>query len=399
MNLSRFRDLLSPQGQEALYAAARLQPREEDFLPLLQRLRRQYPDALARAALEMAILRRKARRKFPHTAHEMYFTREALEQASASAVAAYRSRRFAGCDLVLDLGCSVGGDLIHLGRAAPTLGIDRDPLRLAMARATLNALHMTGKVHLVRADLAAPLPVQRLPSRCAAFFDPARRRAGRRVFSLDAYTPPLRTLFAWLPHLYALAVKISPGVRLEALRAYPCDVEFISLHGELKEACLWFGAFRSTPRRATLLPAGATLHPDETAEAAPSRISQPLAWIYEPDAAVLRAGLVRTLAAQLDAFQLDADIAYLTAERYAPTPFARAWPVEAWMPFQRKRLRAYLRERGVGRVVIKKRGSPLQPSELQRALKLKGDHRRVLFLTRLRGRPIVVIARQPLRIP
>jgi len=92
------------------------------------------------------------------------------------------------------------------------------------------------------------------------------------------------------------------------------------------------------------------------------------------------------------AAQLDADIAYLTSERRQPTPFARVWAVEDWFPFQLKRLRAYLRARQVGRVTVKKRGSPLQPEALIRDLRLRGDGERVVFLTHLKGRPIVIVA-------
>jgi hypothetical protein len=67
------------------------------------------------------------------------------------------------------------------------------------------------------------------------------------------------------------------------------------------------------------------------------------------------------------------------------------WAVEDWFPFQLKRLRSTLRERGIGQVVVKKRGSPLQPETLIRDLRLTGDQKRVIFLTHLRGRPIVVI--------
>jgi len=98
------------------------------------------------------------------------------------------------------------------------------------------------------------------------------------------------------------------------------------------------------------------------------------------------------LGASLGAAQLDADIAYLTADRYQPTPFARAWAVESWFPFGLKKLRDYLRQRNVGRLTVKKRGSPLQPETLIRDLRLSGEAERVIFLTHLRGRPIVVIA-------
>lgn len=83
-------------------------------------------------------------------------------------------------------------------------------------------------------------------------------------------------------------------------------------------------------------------------------LSPPAAYLYEPDPAILRAGLVRKLGRMLNAQQMDDEIAYLTAEQAIATPFARCWRVESWFPFQLKRLRAYLRARGIGKVTVKK---------------------------------------------
>jgi hypothetical protein len=51
-----------------------------------------------------------------------------------------------------------------------------------------------------------------------------------------------------------------------------------------------------------------------------------------------------------------------------------------------------LRDRHVGQVTIKKRGSPLDPEDLRRALALKGSERRILFLTQVAGKPAVLVA-------
>ena len=184
-------------------------------------------------------------------------------------------------------------------------------------------------------------------------------------------------------------MEISPGVDLDELRDYDAEIEFISLRGALKEAVLWFGPLKTSRRRATLLPGIFTLEGDAPA---PLSIREPGEYIYEPDPAVLRAGLVAVLGMQLGAEQLDPDIAYLTSDRLKPTPFARAWRVVDWFPFGLKRLRAYLRSRGIGRVVVKKRGSPLEPDELIKKLKLSGDGEAWIFLTHLRGKPVVLIA-------
>jgi hypothetical protein len=63
------------------------------------------------------------------------------------------------------------------------------------------------------------------------------------------------------------------------------------------------------------------------------------------------------------------------------------------MPFNLKKLRAELVKQGVGKVTVKKRGSPITPEELQAKLHLKGGGRHaVVILTRLGGQPIVLIS-------
>lgn len=233
-------------------------------------------------------------------------------------------------------------------------------------------------------------------ARPALFFDPARRKARRRLFSVEEYSPPLSVIKDWLGNFPAAGVKISPGVNLDQLRDYDAEVEFISLQGELKEAVLWFGPFRTASRRATVLPGPFSMV--ETLSG-PLPVCEPKAFLYEPDASVLRAGLVASLGSHLNAYQLDPDIAYLTAENQQLTPFARVWSVRDWFPFTLKRLRAYLRERGIGQVTIKKRGSPLEPDHLLHELRLEGETQAVVFLTHLRARPIVIICDPPERVP
>jgi hypothetical protein len=393
MDLAGFRAMFTPQGQQALQAALERSPKEQDFLAHFDALARRFPPGVARPALETAILRQEAQEKFPR-ADVMYFTREALEQASSWEVSSYRVQRYRPFEALADLGCSVGGDTLALAALAPTLGIDLDPLRLGMAQANLQAMGLHGQALFLQADVTEGLPIcsrlHRSGCPMALFFDPARRSQGKRVFTVDAYQPPLHTIRGWLERFPALGVKISPGVRLEELQGYEAEVEFISSKGELKEAVLWFGALKGARRRATLLPGVHTLA--SAGEGSPVLgVREPGAYLYEPDPAILRAGLVTDLGAMLDATQLDTSIAYLTADRALDTPFARRWAVEDWLPFGLKRLRAYLRERDIGRVVVKKRGSPLEPEALIHELHLKGNEERVIFLTQLRGKPIVIV--------
>jgi hypothetical protein len=95
IDLATLADLRTPLGEAALATAMELAPDEATFLRCAGRLEKRFPRPLARAALETALLRRRARDKFSR-AEEMFFLREALEQASSETVARYRARRFAG---------------------------------------------------------------------------------------------------------------------------------------------------------------------------------------------------------------------------------------------------------------------------------------------------------------
>jgi RNA polymerase sigma factor (sigma-70 family) len=154
---------------------------------------------------------------------------------------------------------------------------------------------------------------------------------------------------------------------------------------------------RPVPPIADVFDASRSPMPDPLAEAEPPAPGPPGRFLYEPDPAVLRAGLVTTLAAQLGARQLDADIAYLAADDLRPTPFARAYEIDEAMPFQLKRLRDRLRALGVGSVTVKKRGSPLEPEDLIRQLKLAGSEERVVILTHVLGKAYALIGREAAR--
>jgi SAM-dependent methyltransferase len=393
MELATFHELLSPAGQDLLARATALPDlREETVLRALTALRRNAPHDLARAAVETVLLRRRAASKFAG-AGAMYFTRDALEQASSERVARYRAARYAGCPVVADLGCGIGGDTIALaGVAGAVVAVDRDPLRLAMARANAEACGLGGRVRFMLADLRAAAPAL-VRDAGAAFFDPARRTAaGVRTFSVLAYEPPLSVLHEWLGLGTAprLGVKVSPGVDLAAIErlGLDCEVEFISVAGELREAALWFGPLRTAPRRATVLPGGDSM---AGPVASPATVAPPGRYLIEPDPSVYRAGLLADLAARLGAWQIDREIAYLSADAPPHSPFARAWAVEEVLPFSVKGVRRRLRELGVGSVTVKKRGSPLDPQQFERMLRLDGTEHRTVVLTHAAGRPVAII--------
>ena len=387
--LARLKFLQTDIAQTTLTQLQETPISAENHLALAMDLRQRFAPAEAQALLEQANLRQKGATKFSRAA-QMFFERTALEQASGELISRHRAARytpFAGHWLA-DLGCSIGGDALSLAALGPVLGLDLDWDRLLLARHNV-AAYAPGRFQPVQADLCELMPL----SVAALFFDPARRDAqGRRQRDPARYEPPLSLLSPWRRHVPHAGVKLAPGIAYENVPDLAeAELEFIALDYELKEAVAWYGALRSgATRRATILPVGATL--TEVDGAAEGGEIRPVSrYLYEPNPAILRAGLVTQLASQLNACQIDPQIAYLTSDSWQPTPFARIFNVTAAFPFQLKRLRQFLRERQIGRVTIKKRGSPLDVARLEQQLRLKGDKEATLFLTQAAGQPTVIL--------
>jgi len=423
--------LRTPDGEAALAAAAALAG--GDPLAAAAALRaRGVPPALAASALTQAALRRQAIGKFGAAAASMFFTRAGLEQATRSVVAERRARRLAsaGVRTLVDLGCGIGADAIAAARAGiAVVAVEIDATTAAVAEA--NAAAAGVDVEVVRAD-ATTVDVDRFD---AVFCDPARRSAaGRRVFDPSAYAPSWDFVAGLAARTPRLAVKVAPGFDF-ALAPPGAEVEVVSVDREVVEATLWCGTLAAVPRRATVLrtrpadgppldaaTAAGTANPPTTrsgAAAASGGAAQPAVgggafvltgsgavaapvgpvggFLYDPDGAVVRSGLVAEFASTVDGRLADPTIAYVWADRAVPTPLARCFAVTDVLPFSLKRLRALLRERSVGAVEILKRGSALDPAALRRDLRLSGPAAVSLILTRVAGAPTVVIA-EPVRL-
>lgn len=335
----------------------------------------------AAPVLETVVLQRKAAAKLAVSG--WLFTSDALQQASATAVARHRAERLAGRD-VHDVTCSIGADLAELAKVARrALGSDLDEVRLAMAR------HNCPDVPLACADALHPV------SRgTVVVADPARRDAKGRRRRPDDLTPPLNELVA----AYAgreLAVKCAPGLDYAALR-WADEVELVSLDGAVREACVWTGDLATAPRRATVLRTGGpqwTITSDEPDDIG---AGEPGQWLVDPDGAVVRAGLVKHYGARHGLWQLDERIAYLTGDE--PPPGVRAFRILEHGPYQEKSLRALLKRREIGRLEILVRGLDLDPDALRRRLKLGGPNEATVVLTRI-GRSPVGFLCEAARIP
>lgn len=392
----QLRALATAEGATALTRALALLDDGADPVAALTRLRAEVGADLAGPAWGIARQRSRARATFGADAERLLFTADTLEQAGRPELAARRAARLlsGGADSVADLGCAAGTDTIALARAgARVLAVDRDPVARELTAANVEALGLADDVWVVAGDAVELVAAARggeVAGCAAAVLDPARRAGGRRLLDPDRWSPPWSTVALLLDRVPTSVVKVAPGLDHDRVPA-GVEVEWVSLGGSIVEALLWGPAVSATWRRATLVRDG-VVH-ELTADADPGHAAPgPVrGWLHEPDPALIRSGLMSLVAADLGAGLVDETIAYLTSDAPAGSPWVSSYRVDEVLPFNLKKLKALLRTRGVGRVVVKKRGSPIEPESLARQLRTDARGTATVVVTRVAGAPTVLV--------
>ena len=356
-------------------------------------LRKSFPREAVPAVLELADLRRRAAAKFSRPL-EMFFDREALEQATHEDIARERAARFIGCvETIADLTCGIGGDALALA-ALPGIRLtarDLSAARVRIARANIESLLPERACNVSYRASAA----EDYPPADAYFLDPSRRVTGRRSRHLAGMSPSAELVLEISRRAKAMAVKLSPATPDEELAQLGGRVEFVSFKGECREAVVWFGAAGPDAARTASLIGGPSLSPSPGVPR--PEVSPPLRYLLEPDPAIVRAGLIAELCAMTGAAVLDERVAYLTADDPGPAPLVRPYEILRSLPFSLKAVRAALREFEIGRVEVKKRASAADVPTLLRQLQSPHPGTGTVILTRIGEKPWAFVCRAALR--
>jgi THUMP domain-like/RNA cap guanine-N2 methyltransferase len=394
--IAQLRWLRTPEGAAAVALAGELLGQGLDVLPGLARLRAEVGPGHAGPAWELARLRARARPVFGADADVLVLTADTLEQAGRPTLAARRARRLLSgeVDSAADLGCASGTDTIALARAgASVLAVDTDPLARELTAANVEALGVADRVWVVAGDAVELVAAARggeVAGCGAAVLDPARRAGGRRQLDPDRWSPPWSTVATLLDRVPRAVVKVAPGLDHERVPA-GVEAEWVSAGGSIVEALLWGRAVSTVRRRASLVRADDVLELTADADPGPAPSGPVRGWLHEPDPAVIRSGLVSLVAADVGATLVDPTIAYLTSDAPTGSPWVSSYRVDEVLPFNLKRLKSLLRTRGVGRVVVKKRGSAIDPETLARRLRGPGAGTATVVVTRVAGAPTALV--------
>lgn len=398
--------LLTTEGWELL---ASLGPyKEADAMAVNQELRKAgHPAELVAAVLTQSRLRTRAEAKFGEFARQMLFTQAGLEQATRLNVAARHAERFAkaGISHVADLGCGLGADSMAMASMDINVtAVEMDETTAACATINLMPFPHAKVLHSDATSVD-------LDGVDGVWLDPARRTTStsgtKRIWDPEAFSPPLSFVEGLAATGRAVGVKMGPGMPHESVPA-GCEAQWVSVGGDVTEVTLWFNAVaRPGVRRAALVigPQGAAeITSGEDFDAGPAAAVGPVeGFLYEPDGAVIRAGLVADVAGMLNGHLVDEHIAYICAPELRDTPFARAYRVLDVMPYNVKALKAWVKANGIGVLDIKKRGTAVTPEELRKQLlpgkaagKAGKPKTATLVLTRI-GEERVAVVVEPVR--
>ena len=355
-----------------------------DPLRIQKRLREGFPDDAVRLALTIAELRNKAaRRGFPHS-EGIWFDRTRLEQATAWPVAVHKAARFSG--RTYDFCCGAGVDALALAEHAEVVALDVDPLACLLTELNATLFGVRDRIEIRRQ------PVEESTARDGLLHvDPDRRQgAAGRAVRIEDYVPSIESLRRFTREFPGGAIKISPAANFGG-KFDDVEIELVSLHGECKEATIWFGALAGARTwRATALPSGATIAGDPLA--AEPRLAALGRYLYDPDPALVRAGLIDLFCEEAGIARLDLAEEYLTSEELIKSPFATAFRVLAEVPNNLRTLKRTLREIGSGVLEIKARRLPINIARMDKTLPRDGDRPLVVLFCRIAAKSRIVIA-------
>ena len=170
----------------------------------------------------------------------------------------------------------------------------------------------------------------------------------------------------------------------------------MSVDRDVVELGVWFGAAArpGVGRSALVIGEHGNAELTAVADSPDVELGELGEYLYEPDGAVIRARLIGDLARGIDARMISDQIAYLSTDTAVDTPFAVGFRITETLPLDEKAIKRRLQALGIGTLEIKKRGVDIDPAQFRAKLSLKGNDDATLFLTRVAGKRVALLAQR-----
>ena len=233
------------------------------------------------------------------------------------------------------------------------------------------------------------------------FIDPARRDShGSKVFRLADCTPNVVELLpTLLAHGKRLIIKLSPMLDLtqavKELSQVTWDVHIVAIKNEVKELLLVSGGTGQITAIDLAEPEKAFVYTKEQETNCPLAINpSPFAFIYEPNAAILKAGAYKLVAERFGLHKLDVNTHLYASETLVENFPGRIWRIQS--PITKNEVnRAPVAENHqlpISQANVLTRNYPLTPEQLKKKYRLKDGGDSYLIGCRVNGKPTLYTA-------
>lgn len=325
-----------------------------------------------------------------------------VEQASSEQTAHFKARLFSGRRL-LDLTGGLGIDAFFWAKSfEEVVYVEREPALVEMARHNFALLGASNiRVQVREAERFLEESEEHFD---LIYLDPARRNEQQqRVFDLEACSPnvlALRELL--LRRAPQVLIKAAPMLDLTLAMEQLQSVDrvwVVSSEGEVKEVLLLLRQkstnLDKTPIEAVALSSRGTyaftFSRSEEHRSLPL-FSAPKRYLYEPNAAILKAGAFKTFAVRYGLAKLHPHAHLYTSEVFVPNVPAKCFAVEAVLKYDRRAVQQHLPERKAN---VGVRHFPESAQQMRKRLGLSEGGDRYLFgTTTPEGRKILILCRR-----
>jgi SAM-dependent methyltransferase len=370
MNLNNLLNFLQTVTNKQFFAE--LQNKKKITINETQALLKNNPEKPIKDILSLIELQNKTAKRVQNS-RKYLFTPKSSEQCSSTALAGYHASKTEGLNTIADLCCGAGMDLLQMAKnKTKVFAVDADEKVLHMAEYNAkaegldNVNFICGKAE----DFAEEVE--------AIFIDPDRRVGNRRQTNPEEYLPKLSEVLKLHKNLL---VKLSPATDYKnLLNIHDSTLEFVSENGVMKEILLCTGIFaeHGIKKKAVILPHKIILNESET-QPEFSKIKQ---YIFEPDAAVIKAGLVCELGSELGFSQMYNVPEFLTGNREVFSEFGTLYEVLDIRKFTLRIFQKYVKENKIGVLELKTKGFYQTVEDFRKKLKLKGKNKALIMLIR-----------------
>lgn len=337
-----------------------------------------------------------------------------IEQCSSEATAQYKASLLQGNSFA-DLTGGLGVDCFFISQNFHhSVYVEQNPELCTLAEHNFSSLRGTerhGNIPKVNNDTAENYLDGCEPVDCL-FLDPARRDTyGRKTVSIADCTPNVIALQdRLLEKAHRVMVKLSPMLDIsKALQElqHVKEVHVVAVANECKE--LLFIMEQDFEGKPTLTCVNLqTLQPVVQYQVDEERHYLPLvgepsgceggtteaiqhiqSYLYEPNAALMKAGCFRLIARRYGIQKLHPNSHLYTSDNLIPDFPGRVFLVKDWAPFNKKMRQTLLA--GVEKASIATRNFPLSVAELRKIWKIADGDQVFLFATTISGEKTIIV--------